>query len=169
MGRKIKGDFVFQQSFPRKSDIKKISYGRKAVADDGHTQVAKRPRPKKPSGGALEEENRSSKAGDDGTVGYKQEKRSTKPDYTENFESVRNADDFLANDKDSEVEFLGTQSTVGPVKSHISSAPDASASSSLSLMPFINIEEHQAHHKVLSQKALSRKPPCYYRLSQNVQ
>ena len=91
------------------------------------------------------------------------------PDHTENFESVRNADDFLANDKDSEVEFLGTQSTVGPVKSHISSAPDASASSSLSSMPLIDVEEHEAHHKAPSQKALSQKPPCFYSLSQNVQ
>ena len=84
------------------------------------------------------------------------------PDHTENFESVRNADDFLVNDKSSEVGFLGTQSTIGPVKSHICSA-------SLSSMPFIDIEEHEVHHKALSQQALSQKSLCFYSLSQNVQ
>ncbi|MCJ1263797.1 hypothetical protein MMC22_003667 [Lobaria immixta] len=80
----------------------------------------------------------------------------------ENFESVRNADDFFVNDKNSEVQFLGTQSTIGPVKSHICSA-------SLSSMPFIDIEEHEVHHKALSQKALRQKSLCFYSFSQNVQ
>ena len=87
-------------------------------------------------------------------------------DYTENVKSVRNTDDFLTHDNDSEVEFLGTQSTIGLGKSQV---PDASASSSLSSTPFIDIEEHEEHHKALSQKALSQKPLSLYSLSQNVQ
>ena len=89
-----------------------------------------------------------------------------KSDYTENVKSVKNTDDFLTHDNDSKVEFLGTQSTIGLGKNQVT---DASASSSLSSMPFIDIEEHEEHHKVLSQKALSQKPSSLYSLNQNVQ
>lgn len=51
-----------------------------------------------------------------------------------------------------------------PIAASLRRAPRASASRPLSSTLFIDIEEHEAYHKTVGQKALSKKAPSLRRL-----